>query len=43
MSKIHVDGVDITIINQNDNNYVNITEIVSKFPDGSKLIERWLN
>jgi hypothetical protein len=43
MSKIHVDGVDITIISQNDNDYVNLTEIVSKFPDGSKLIERWLN
>jgi len=43
MSKINVKGTEITIIHQNEDDYICLTEMVSGFEDGSKLIERWLN
>ena len=43
MSKININGTQITVINQNGNDYISLTEMVSGFEDGSKLIERWIN
>jgi hypothetical protein len=43
MSKIHVNGTDITILNHNEDDYICLTDMVSKIEDGSKLIERWFN
>jgi len=43
MSKININGFDITIINQNDQEYICLSEMVSGHEDGSKLIERWMN
>lgn len=43
MSKIHVNGTDITIINQNEEDFICLTEMVANIEDGSKLIERWMN
>ncbi|OOQ56435.1 KilA-N domain-containing protein [Mucilaginibacter pedocola] len=43
MSKIQVKGTNITIINQNDDDYLSLTDMVSNIEDGTKLIERWLN
>jgi len=43
MSKIKVNGVDITIINQKEEDYISLTDMVSQHDDGPKLIEKWLN
>lgn len=43
MSKIRVEDLDITLINQKGEDYISLTEMVSSHEDGSKLIERWLN
>ena len=43
MSKIRVQDLDITLINQKGEDYISLTEMVSSREDGSKLIERWLN
>lgn len=43
MSKININGTEITIINQKGNDYISLTEMVSGFEDGGKLIERWIN
>ncbi|MET4081701.1 hypothetical protein ABIB40_001650 [Pedobacter sp. UYP30] len=43
MSKIRVQDLDITLINQKGEDYISLTEMVSSHDDGSKLIERWLN
>jgi len=43
MSKIHVNGTTITIINQSEEDFICLTEMVANIEDGSKLIERWLN
>lgn len=43
MSKIQVKGTSITIISQNDDDYICLTEMVSNIEDGTRLIERWLN
>jgi hypothetical protein len=43
MSKITVKGTSITIINQNDEDYICLTEMVANIDEGGRLIERWLN
>lgn len=43
MSKININGTTITIVNQNDEDYISLTEMVSNIEDGNKLLERWLN
>jgi len=43
MSKITINGTDITVTNKNGNDYISLTEMVSGLEDGSKLIERWIN
>lgn len=43
MSKININGYDITIINQNDQEYICLSEMVGGHEDGTKLIERWMN
>jgi len=43
MSKIRVKGTEITIITQNDEDYICLTEMVANIEDGTRLIERWLN
>ncbi|MFC3365107.1 KilA-N domain-containing protein [Pedobacter fastidiosus] len=43
MSKIHIKGVDITVSNNNGEEYINLTEIVKSEPDGEQLIKRWLS
>ncbi len=43
MSKIHINGTDITIIKHNEQDYICLTDMVSNIEDGSKLIERWIN
>jgi hypothetical protein len=43
MSKIHVNGTEITIITQNEEDYLCLTDMVAKIEDGTRLIERWLN
>lgn len=41
-SKINVQGTAITILNQNDNDYISLTDMVKNFDGGSALIENWL-
>jgi hypothetical protein len=43
MSKIQVQGTSITIIQQQDEDYISLTEMVANIDDGTRLIERWLN
>jgi hypothetical protein len=43
MSKIQVNGTNITVVNQNDEDYLCLTEMVANIEDGTRLIERWLN
>jgi len=43
MSKIRVKDTEITIIQQNEDDYICLTEMVANIEDGNKLIERWLN
>lgn len=43
MSKININGYDITIINQNEQEYICLSEMVGGHEDGTKLIERWMN
>lgn len=42
MSKIKVNGVDITILTKNEEDFISLTDMVSQQPEGSKLIEKWL-
>jgi hypothetical protein len=42
MDKIKVSGTDITILTQNDDDYISLTDMVAKQEEGSKLIEKWL-
>lgn len=42
MSKIQVQGTEINIINQNNNDYISLTDMVTNQEEGSKLIEKWL-
>ena len=41
-SKITVQGTAITILNQNENDYISLTDMVKNFDGGSSLIENWL-
>jgi hypothetical protein len=41
-SKINVQGTAITILNQNKNDYISLTDMVKNFDGGSALIENWL-
>jgi len=42
MSKIKVGGAEITILTQNESDYISLTDMVSNQPEGGKLIEKWL-
>lgn len=42
MSKIHVEGREITILTQNESDYISLTDMVENQPEGGKLIEKWL-
>jgi hypothetical protein len=42
MSKIKVAQTDITILAEDEGDYICLTDMVSKQPDGNKLIEKWL-
>ena len=41
-SKINVQGTAITILSQNENDYISLTDMVKNFDGGSALIENWL-
>lgn len=41
MSKIHVKGLDITVVSQNDDDYICLTEMI-KAKDGEFFISDWL-
>ena len=41
-SKINVQGTAITILNQNENDFISLTDMVKNFEGGSALIENWL-
>lgn len=41
-SKINVQGSDITILKQHDNDFISLTDMVKSFDGGSSLIENWL-
>lgn len=43
MSKIRVQDVDLTLINLDGKDYISLTEMVASNPEGSKIIERWMN
>ncbi len=42
MSKITVGETEITILSQNESDYISLTDMVANQPDGNKLIEKWL-
>jgi hypothetical protein len=42
MSKIKVEGSEITIITQNESDYISLTDMVEKQTEGGKLIEKWI-
>jgi len=41
-SKINVQGTAITIVSQNENDFISLTDMVKNFDGGSALIENWL-
>ncbi len=41
-SKINVQGTAITVLSQNENDYISLTDMVKNFDGGSALIENWL-
>ena len=41
-TKINVQGTEITILCQNDKDYISLTDMVKNFDGGSSLIENWL-
>ncbi|WP_316770855.1 KilA-N domain-containing protein [Pedobacter frigiditerrae] len=43
MSKIRVQDIDLTLINLDGKDYISLTEMVASNPEGSKIIERWMN
>ena len=43
MSKIHINGTDITVISNNDEDFICLTDMIASIEDGSKILERWLN
>ena len=42
MSKINVEGSEISIIAIDDKDYISLTDMVSNIENGSALIEKWL-
>jgi len=41
-SKINVQGTAVTILSQNENDFISLTDMVKNFDGGSSLIENWL-
>jgi len=41
-SKINVQGTAITIVSQNDSDFISLTDMVKNFDGGGSLIENWL-
>lgn len=39
---INVKGTDVTIINQNETDYISLTDMTSNFNGGSGLIGKWI-
>jgi hypothetical protein len=39
---INVKGAEITILSQNQQDYISLTDMVRNFEDGVVLIEKWL-
>ena len=39
---INVKGTEIAIINQNETDYISLTDITSSFKEGSGLIGKWI-
>lgn len=42
MSKIIVDGTEITVLSKDNKDYICLTEMVANQEEGAKLIEKWL-
>ena len=42
MSKISVNGEEITVFSQDDMDYISLTDMVRNIENGSALIEQWL-
>ena len=42
MSKINVEGFEISIIDIGDKDYISLTDIVGNIKNGLALIEKWL-
>ena len=42
MAKIEVKGTDITVISQNEEDYISLTDMVKNIENGLALIEKWL-
>lgn len=42
MSKINVKGLDILIVNKNNNDYISITDMVKNMPNNYSVIGNWL-
>lgn len=43
MSTINIKGQEITVITQNNLEYMSLSEMVNGHEDGSKILERWIN
>lgn len=43
MSKISIEGAEINIQSQDENDYICLTDMVSNHEEGGKLIEKWIN
>lgn len=41
-SKINVKGTDITVLKQENENFISLTDMVKSFEGGGSLIENWL-
>lgn len=41
-SKINVQGTAVTILSQNEDDFISLTDMVRNFEGGSTLIENWL-
>ena len=39
---ITVQGIDINILSIREDDYISLTDITAKFPDGKFLVPRWL-
>lgn len=41
-SKINVKGTDITVLKQENEDFISLTDVVKSFEGGGSLIENWL-